>query len=713
MDDIAEGGTQTTPTLDLTTAQPSQVPPKVSALLSETGCQVTPGLAAPQLQHTLLGQDRNETPRTHLGVEEEEDSISREQVMSNSTVDTMASQTHEKSVSVSTSTSPLISQRQQTSETTLAHSVDKTNTTAKEVTAHKSYSEEYVDRNATAGHMIERIIQLNDGEVRKRRVENAKVRVEINELNDKLDEAVFKKEFMVAEQIKEKVSELKERQLELEQEIETREVKVVNRTEEINKDVPTTAASMIGKESAVNNVDVSGSRKEITLAEDIVTEASEEAVDPVDNEKEKSDIAAASGTDDSIEDVDNDIGDIVKNISANIGNEESRDHFEENNDNQEWAFPQYNQEKTQELINSFAEVDIDEEDESEHDSSGVPELNITGRKNPSPVLERRPEVDVESDEDDLDENEDGVESDNEPEAEPHNSDLDTPAPTMPTHSPNTSGPVNRPAPVLPDERVLPSSKERKEMRQATLARYLGIQDSTARQGLDTLLTPQQPKKRVSPPAKPKVVKTGPKTTFPVKNIKFEYNRFSRFKVKKDAEQILTEASQDFMELAMSRLSDLAKERGAEKIHLCDIRRLMGECGFVKLVEEDPVNRYLNSTLREVVREDLVRELIPCSVGDGTVYPPADCWKEKGGKKSGKKASGGLKSVASGHVHISGSRKSLGKASGSGVNPGKGSAGRKADKVKRFQVDQDLDTTEPKRPRLEMGKNGGKGKKNRN
>ena len=112
---------------------------------------------------------------------------------------------------------------------------------------------------------------------------------------------------------------------------------------------------------------------------------------------------------------------------------------------------------------------------------------------------------------------------------------------------------------------------------------------------------------------------------------------------------------------------------------------MGECGFVKPVEQDPANRYLNSTLREVVREDLVRELIPCSVGDGTVYPPADCWMEKGSKKSVKKVSGGLKPVASGNVHTSGSRISLGKASGSGVNPGKTSAGRKADKVKRFQV----------------------------
>ena len=161
-----------------------------------------------------------------------------------------------------------------------------------------------------------------------------------------------------------------------------------------------------------------------------------------------------------------------------------------------------------------------------------------------------------------------------------------------------------------------------------------------------------------------------KTTFPPKNIKFDYNRFSRFKMKKDTEDILVEPIQDFMELAMARLSDLAKDRGAEKIHFCDIRRLMGECGFVVPVEQDPANRYLNSTLRDVAREDLVRELIPCSVGDGTVYPPVDCWKEKGGKKKAAKGDqGGYKAVASG------SRASL----------GKGSTGRKADKVKRFKV----------------------------
>ena len=505
-----------------------------------------------------------------------------------------------------------------------------------------------MNRNATSGRVTERIIELTEGEVRKRRVEHAKVRVEIKDLKDKIDEAVLNKEFLVAENYQLNIAKLHEKQLELEEEIQSGRVKT------------TSAVDRLDTSAEVSN----GITGDVNVDSEVVT------------------IPAVNGDDcvSGSNSVDNDIVDIVKDISTNIVDEKSPDL--------EWAFPQDNKDKSQELVNSFAEVDIEqEEDVSDHDSSDQVELNITGRKNPSPVLERRPEVEVESDDDDFHDGEDELESEDEQniEAEAKNSDMDSPPPTPPAFSPDTSGPVVRPVPVLPaQERVLPNAKERKEMRQATLARYLGIQDVTARQGLDTLLTPQLPKKKITTSPKPKPVKPKPKTTFPAKNIKFDFNRFSRFKLKKDAEEILTEASQDFMDLAMSRLSDLAKARGADKIHLCDIRKLMGECGFVKPVEEDPANRYLNSTLREVVREDLIRELIPCSVGDGTVYPPTDCWKEKGGKKTGKSS---LKPGPSGSRPVvgSGSKTNISKPSGSSNSLGKGSAGKKADKVKRFKV----------------------------
>ena len=63
----------------------------------------------------------------------------------------------------------------------------------------------------------------------------------------------------------------------------------------------------------------------------------------------------------------------------------------------------------------------------------------------------------------------------------------------------------------------------------------------------------------------------------MKNIKFDFNRFSRYKLKKEAEEVLADASEDFLTIAMERLSVLAQERGSARIHLADIRRLMGEC----------------------------------------------------------------------------------------------------------------------------------------
>jgi len=473
--------------------------------------------------------------------------------------------------------------------------------------------------------------------------------------------------------------------------------------------------------------------------------------------------------------------------TSNRKNEEdiekdSKDYMEENRENDEWAFPQYQKNNSKVLIDSFTEVDL-EEYVCENDSSDVEDLNITGRKNPSPLLEGVRDPDGISDESNEEEksgdneeeksgvNEEEKSGDNEKEKSGDNEDEksddnededsvgfeeeyldekvegnefkeldnagkeqlvrdelvdDTPAESPENTEDNCSDdeeiveegddirvekechqtnivcpPISAPIrPMLePEVRVLPNSKERKEMRQATLVRYLGIQDTTARQGLETLLTPQQTKKRVVASNKPKPVKEKPKTYFPAKNVKFDFNRFSRFKLKKDAEGILMDASQDFMDMAMARLSDIAEKRGADRIHLCDIRRLFGECGYVKPVEEDPNNRHFYSLLREVCREDLVRELIPCNMGDGTVYPPEDIWQEKGGKKKGAKPSTSKASLASG------SRVSL------GVSEGRSSTAKKADKVKRFKVAEDLDTSGPKRPRLT--KNGGKGRKNIN
>ena len=52
----------------------------------------------------------------------------------------------------------------------------------------------------------------------------------------------------------------------------------------------------------------------------------------------------------------------------------------------------------------------------------------------------------------------------------------------------------------------------------------------------------------------------------------QFNRFSRYKLKKEAEDLVLDASEDFLELAMVRLKQLSVDRGDSKIQLCDIRR---------------------------------------------------------------------------------------------------------------------------------------------
>ena len=37
-------------------------------------------------------------------------------------------------------------------------------------------------------------------------------------------------------------------------------------------------------------------------------------------------------------------------------------------------------------------------------------------------------------------------------------------------------------------------------------------------------------------------------------------------------------------------------------------------------------------IREIARDSLAQELIPCDKGAGVVYPPKDCWELKGGRR---------------------------------------------------------------------------------
>ena len=157
-------------------------------------------------------------------------------------------------------------------------------------------------------------------------------------------------------------------------------------------------------------------------------------------------------------------------------------------------------------------------------------------------------------------------------------------------------------------RTLATSKERRAQREANLERYLGLRDSTVR-GVSGGATPKLQVTKPVPKKKPQP-KAKAETTFPFKQTKFDFNRFSRFKLKQEAEPVLLDASEDFMEIAMERLRALAAARGAEKVQLCDIRRYMGECGFVPPVEQDPTQRILFGAIRETVKEEVVLQLIP-------------------------------------------------------------------------------------------------------
>ena len=123
-------------------------------------------------------------------------------------------------------------------------------------------------------------------------------------------------------------------------------------------------------------------------------------------------------------------------------------------------------------------------------------------------------------------------------------------------------------------RALPSNSERRAMRAANLDRYLGVRDRTVgKQGLSTLLTPDHAKtKAAAAKAKAKDAKTKPatkkepmKTTYPLKKTLFTFSRFCRLKVKREAEELVGLASQDFTDRAGARLLQLATARGDHKV----------------------------------------------------------------------------------------------------------------------------------------------------
>ena len=166
-------------------------------------------------------------------------------------------------------------------------------------------------------------------------------------------------------------------------------------------------------------------------------------------------------------------------------------------------------------------------------------------------------------------------------------------------------------------RSLPSSKERREMRDANLERYLGLKDATVDRraaGMSSLQTPEASMvkaRRAARPPVPARKKTVATNTFPLKKTTFSFNRFSRgYKMKKEAENLLPDASEDFVDIAMKRLRELARARGSEKVHLCDIRRYMGECGFLPREEEDPRNFNLFEEIRSLMLVDVQEKLIP-------------------------------------------------------------------------------------------------------
>ena len=339
-------------------------------------------------------------------------------------------------------------------------------------------------------------------------------------------------------------------------------------------------------------------------------------------------------------------------------------------------------EKSDNLMNSLTEeVNIDLKENEEDLENIEKELDITasGRRNPSPVIERRNEVDINASSvsvaengNEVEDEEEDVQTNRTTESRVINDVGEDEIEQADEYDQDDAGNGDRDQSLdylrLPDAsqvKSVPNSQERKEMRQATLSKYLSLNDATSLSPLNTpQVSPKKTKDQMPKAKATKRLKAKETSLIPAKNIKFEYQRFSRYKVKPDAEKTLVEASNEFLNRAMKRMSVFAEERGAVKIHMCDIKRMMVECGFVKPAEEDPTGREFTCELREIARDSQIKELIPMNKGVGGVYPPRDLWDIKGGKKSKKVAP---------------------VPSASSVGGGKKV---KADKVRRFKVSGD-------------------------
>ena len=334
------------------------------------------------------------------------------------------------------------------------------------------------------------------------------------------------------------------------------------------------------------------------------------------------------------------------------------------------------------------EVNIELPQEDHNDESFQPNISNSGRKNPSPIIERRSEVEAEeNDEEVLGEEENDEEySENdyeevvEKEEMMNNEDeMITDHVDVAEDDPGAGSLAYLRLPEPSSSKALPKRREQKELRQATLERYLGDFRTTASPlVLSPLNSPQKEKEVEKPKAKSKSKtnkKADPGLIFGEKQIKFEFQRFSRYKLKKDAEKTLVKASKDFLNEALKQMSSFAEERGAETIHLCDIKRMMIQCKFIPSQEEDPMERDFHQTLHDIARFEQIEELIPCNRGlgwlkilieflrlvliAGEMYPPKDCWELKGGKKR---------------------RTSVGTSSGK-----TGGKLRKGEKIKRYKV----------------------------
>ena len=334
------------------------------------------------------------------------------------------------------------------------------------------------------------------------------------------------------------------------------------------------------------------------------------------------------------------------------------------------------------------EVNIELPQEDHNDESFQPNISNSGRKNPSPIIERRSEVEAEeNDEEVLGEEENDEEySENdyeevvEKEEMMNNEDeMITDHVDVAEDDPGAGSLAYLRLPEPSSSKALPKRREQKELRQATLERYLGDFRTTASPlVLSPLNSPQKEKEVEKPKTKSKSKtnkKADPGLIFGEKQIKFEFQRFSRYKLKKDAEKTLVKASKDFLNEALKQMSSFAEERGAETIHLCDIKRMMIKCKFIPSQEEDPMERDFHQTLHDIARFEQIEELIPCNRGlgwlkilieflrlvliAGEMYPPKDCWELKGGKKR---------------------RTSVGTSSGK-----TGGKLRKGEKIKRYKV----------------------------